>query len=549
MIDPYLLSSCFDHSCLVETIYKLFVVDSLCNLIKVFITIMGNVNSNGPLVWTTKLEINGQAYRGIVAADAFEYDGKISFIPEKGPIAKILRQKLCESDNLYLHDGNQVKLLKKAIDLDVRPVNYIGHPMKEKFVVVPDCRTLIDHDFIIGKNVVKRFDIRFNENNKGSPPIQDDKISAVKRQVSRSCKFAITITLHKAFLGLRIEPEVFRLIEPFGNAFGEITPAGMKAEPMEIKILEKVEKPKVGYRKFPKNQYQSLNDTVAQLRALGVLEHCNATIKEHPYANFPILKEKKDGSMRLVLSARQLNAVTEKFEHPIPRLSKICAKMQGMMYFSCLDCTRGTYQVVLKESDRPKTAFWTPRGFHQYKKCPYGTKNTTSHFQAQMDKIFAAGLWKKCVIYIDDILVFGKSLEEHNKNLRWVLETCKANKIKLNLSKCRFASTQVEYCGFSFGPTIKPIMSKLESWTKGNLPTDEMELEQMLSRFRNYSMFLSDNQSMVRLRKLKGLLSKGGDPIKWTRQDIAAYKGILDTLLIKAKNRYDANFWRKYLND
>lgn len=99
----------------------------------------------------------------------------------------------------------------------------------------------------------------------------------------------------------------------------------------------------------------------------------------------------------------------------LPHISDILGVIQGKQYFSTLDCTQGFYQILVDFRDRYKTAFSTPFGNYQSKRCPFGARNSCAKFQSEMNRIFHKGLYSKCVIYVDDILVFGRTRQEHNK--------------------------------------------------------------------------------------------------------------------------------------
>ena len=118
---------------------------------------------------------------------------------------------------------------------------------------------------------------------------------------------------------------------------------------------------------------------------------------------------KPDGSLRMCIDYRALNKVTRKNKYPLPRIDDLMDNLSGAKYFSSLDLTSGYHQLVLRESDRPKTAFNTHIGKYEYKVLPKGLSNAPAVFQSATNQIFG-GLLNRCVcVYLDDILIFSKT--------------------------------------------------------------------------------------------------------------------------------------------
>ena len=130
-----------------------------------------------------------------------------------------------------------------------------------------------------------------------------------------------------------------------------------------------------------------------------------------------ILVPKKDGSLRLCIDYRKLNSVTRKDAYPLPRVDNTLEALSGSKWFSTLDLICGYWQVEIEEKDRHKTAFCTREGLFEFKVMPFGLCNAPAVFQRLMDLVLSGIQWERCLVYIDDIVIMGKTFERHLQNL------------------------------------------------------------------------------------------------------------------------------------
>ena len=142
--------------------------------------------------------------------------------------------------------------------------------------------------------------------------------------------------------------------------------------------------------------------------------------------------KKKDGKLRLVQDYRALNAMTIKNKYPLPLILELIAKLRGTKYFTKLDVHWGFNNVRIKEGDEWKATFWTNRGLFEPLVMFFGLTNSPATFQTMMDKIFEELIMEGVVVvYLDDILIFTETLEEHRKVTRRVLELLEKYKLYL----------------------------------------------------------------------------------------------------------------------
>jgi hypothetical protein len=157
--------------------------------------------------------------------------------------------------------------------------------------------------------------------------------------------------------------------------------------------------------------------------------------------------EKKDGTQKMCVDYRSLNEVTIKNMYHHPRIEDLFDQMKGAGVFSKIDLRSGYPQLKIWELDIPKTAFHTQYGLYEYTMMSFGLTNAPSYFMYLMNKVFMEYLDKFVVVFIDDILIFSKTEEEHKKRLRLVLEKLKSNQLYAKFSKCEFWLTEVGFLG------------------------------------------------------------------------------------------------------
>ena len=153
-----------------------------------------------------------------------------------------------------------------------------------------------------------------------------------------------------------------------------------------------------------------------------------------PYAAPIVLVRKKSGELRMCCDYRKLNSFTRKDAFPIPRMEECIDALTGAKYFSTLDLASGYHQVEMAEEDREKTAFTTPFGLYEWKRLPFGLAHAPAHFPRLMQKVMSDHLFQILLIYLDDLLVFSPTFEEHLKRLQKVFDRLKeVNQIRIRL--------------------------------------------------------------------------------------------------------------------
>ena len=167
-----------------------------------------------------------------------------------------------------------------------------------------------------------------------------------------------------------------------------------------------------------------------------------------PWASPVVMVRKKDGTLRFCIDFRQLSAATVKDAHPLPRIDDLLDALREAKWFSTLDLKSGYWQVPITEQDKAKTAFRTRSGqLFEFNQVPFGLCNASATFSRLMDRVLAGLHWEMCLFYLDDIIVFSSTWEEHLARLREVFERLRHANLKLGAKKCTFAAKEVNYLG------------------------------------------------------------------------------------------------------
>ena len=170
-----------------------------------------------------------------------------------------------------------------------------------------------------------------------------------------------------------------------------------------------------------------------------------------PYGAPCLFVSKKDGSLRMCVDYRALNKMTVKNKYPLPRIDDLLDQLHGATVFSSLDLQSGYHQIKIQDEDVPKTAFKTPMGLYQFRVLAFGLTNAPATFQNVMNDVFRHHLGKFVLVYLDDILIFSKSPEEHEHHLRVVLDLLRKHDLYAKLFKCEFNKPELQFLGHIVG--------------------------------------------------------------------------------------------------
>ena len=192
----------------------------------------------------------------------------------------------------------------------------------------------------------------------------------------------------------------------------------------------------------------------------------------------PVLFVKKnDGSMRLCIDYRELNKVTVRNKYPLPRIDDLFDQLQGACVFSKIDLRSGYHQLRVRGEDVPKTAFRTSYGHYEFLVMPFGLTNAPAAFMDLMNRVFKPYLDQFVIVFIDDILVYSKSREEHERHLSIVLQTLRDKQLYAKLKKCEFWLDRVSFLGHVVTKDgISVDLGKVDAVSNWRRPTTVIEI-------------------------------------------------------------------------
>ena len=168
---------------------------------------------------------------------------------------------------------------------------------------------------------------------------------------------------------------------------------------------------------------------------------------DSPWASPIVLVAKKDGSTRFCIDYRWLNDVTRKDSIPLPRIDETIESLAGAEWLSTLNLASGYWQVSVAHGDREKTAFVTRKGLVQWKVMPFGLSNAPAKFSRLMEMVLRGINWERCLVYLDDIIVFGQSFDQALTNLVQVFKHLRQSGLRLKPSKCSLFQNSVKFLG------------------------------------------------------------------------------------------------------
>jgi hypothetical protein len=161
-------------------------------------------------------------------------------------------------------------------------------------------------------------------------------------------------------------------------------------------------------------------------------------------------KKSQDGKPKyqFCVDFRALNAVTQFDVYPLHLFDETVSTLHGSKYFSVINCYSGFWQIKIAEKDKMKTAFSTPSGHYHFHRLPYGLSNSPASFQRLMDMVLRNLTGAECWVFLDDLIIFADTIEEHAQRLEHVLQRFEKANLKLQPAKCTFAQPQVQYLGY-----------------------------------------------------------------------------------------------------
>ncbi|XP_057485869.1 uncharacterized protein LOC130772149 [Actinidia eriantha] len=239
---------------------------------------------------------------------------------------------------------------------------------------------------------------------------------------------------------------------------------------------------------FASAELRELKTQLQELQDLGFI--CPST---SPWGAPALFAQKKDGSLHLCIDYRKLNRVTVKNKYPMPRIDNLFDQLRGATCFSKIDFRSRYHQLRVRREDIPKTVFRTRYGHYEFIIMPFGLTNAPASFMDLMNRIFRAYLDQFVVVFVDDILIYSPSEEEHQSHLSIVLELLREHQLYAKLSKCEFWLSEVKFLGHVV--------------SKDGVSVDPGKIESVLTLTRKGTRFVWDDKCKSAFEELKKRLT------------------------------------------
>ncbi|GBG72152.1 hypothetical protein CBR_g11085 [Chara braunii] len=286
---------------------------------------------------------------------------------------------------------------------------------------------------------------------------------------------------------LSSDPRVVRLLDEFADIFE--SPTGVVPDrPISHEIILEAGAvpPKGCIYRMSEEELEVLRAELDDLLAKGWIRPSSS-----PYGAPVLFVRKKNQDLRLCIDCRKLNVQTVKNVGPLPRIDDLLERLGGARYFSKLALKSGYHQISIRPNDRYKSAFKTRYGHFEWVVMPFGLTNAPTTFQAAMTNEFRAMLDRFVLVYLDDILVYSRTLEDHLGHFRRVLETLRRAKYKANRDKCEFVRQELEYLGHFVTPEgISPLSDKIQAIQEWPEPRNVTDVLSFLGLAGYYQRFI-----------------------------------------------------------
>jgi hypothetical protein len=310
-----------------------------------------------------------------------------------------------------------------------------------------------------------------------------------------------------------------RLLARYRDVFPEELPSGL---PPSREVDHKIEltpgsvPPSRPIIRLSATELDELKKQLEELVKAGFIQPSKS-----PFGAPILFVKKKDGTMRMCVDYRALNNITIKNSYPLPLVDELFDRLQGAKYFSKLDLRSGYHQIRIDAQDVPKTAFRTRYGHFEFLVLPFGLTNAPGTFMHLMHETFREYLDDFVLVFLDDILIFSKTLEEHERHVKAVLEKLRASKLYAKERKCEFFKTEVEFLGHMVGRDgVRMMDDKVKAISEWPTPTKVGDIRAFLGTAGYYRKFIRDFSSIATpLTEL----TKESVKFEWTSKQQAAF--------------------------
>ncbi|CAC5420078.1 unnamed protein product [Mytilus coruscus] len=276
-------------------------------------------------------------------------------------------------------------------------------------------------------------------------------------------------------------------------------------------------------RRHPKAQRKEVGNEIQKL-----LDHGIISPSKSPWSGPLVVVRKANSSLRLCCDLRKINQITVRDSYPLPTIDDSLDALRGNTWFSTIDLVSGYYQCAMDPIDALKTSFVTSKGLFQFNRMPFGLSNAGATFKRLMESVSAGLQWETCIVYLDDIIVFSQTFDEHVIMLQSVFDQLYNAGLKISPKKCHFVQQEVNFLGHVVSSTgISPDPSKIDAVQDWLTPKNVKEVRAFLGTCSCLRKFIQDFSKKA--KPLHRLIEKN-TIFKWTQYCEAAFHTLKEVL-------------------
>ncbi len=419
-------------------------------------------------------------------------------------------------------------------------------PRSSPFKVPVSLRNETDHEIILPNNCIVAeliIPLKLIDN----PCMREEKQAAANcsSQQERTSDPKLQFDFGQSPLSADWREHIVQKLNSFSDVFSQHDLDFGHATKIKHHIKLKDETPfKQRARPIHPRDFEAVKKHLRTLVDAGIIRE-----SESSFASPIIVVRKKNRDVCLCVDYRKLNVQTIRDAYALPNLEESFSALAGSQWFSVMDLKSGYYQVEMEEEDKPKTAFTCPLGFWEFNRMPQGITNAPSTFQRLMERCMGDIHLKEVLVFLDDLIVYSDSLEEHESRLISVLGHLREYGLKLSLDKCKLFQTEVRYLGHIVSREgVKTDPEKIRALKTWPRPQNLKELKSFLGFSGYYRRFIKDYSKIVKpltnltagyppQRKGSKVATKGQylntkEPFaeRWSRECHEAFKTIINKL-------------------
>lgn len=326
---------------------------------------------------------------------------------------------------------------------------------------------------------------------------------------------------------------VIQVVRRNAEAFSQHPADFGKAEGVQHHIPTGTNPPiKERHRPLPPAMYQPVRNMINEMKEAGVIRESHS-----PWAAPLVIVKKKDGSLRFCVDYRRLNAITHKDAYPLPRIEESLTALKTAVYFSTLDLTSGYWQIPMAPEDREKTAFTTPMGLFEFDRMPFGLCNAPATFQRVMEHCLGHRNFEMVLLYLDDVIIFSKTYDEHLRHLEEVFTQITRCGLKLKPSKCHLLKPEVQYLGHVVSAEgVKPDPEKIRVVRDWPVPQTVKDVRSFLGFVGYYRRFIEHFAKVAAplhelLRGKSGQERRSTSLVAWTEEHQNSFEQLKSSLI------------------